>query len=99
MMTPTAICGLEAGASAVNTASFRPVLFVPFWAVPVFPAMSRPGVWMPGTLNAVPFVAFTTLSIICLTWLAVVALTGWLSCVGVVCWTVVRSGALTSWTR
>src|SRR5487761_975501 len=97
-MTPTAICGLAYGAKAVNTASLRLLLFTPFCAVPVLPAMFTPVLaWLKA--NAVPLDCWTAASIICPTLLATLGDTAWFSITGAVLFTVLRSLATTDWTR
>src|ERR1017187_5715122 len=97
--TPTAIdgLGLLAGAKQVNTASSRFELLIPFWAVPVFPAISMFG--RNAVACAVPTGDCTTLIIILLTSEATAGVTGVLYVVDAVVSSEVRSGAMIFWTR
>src|SRR5580700_4511890 len=98
-MTPTAMVGLLAGAKHVNTASFSPVLFTPFCAVPVFPAISTPATPWLAVAKAVPSGLLVTASIIWVRELATVGGTGWLSGVGLAVSTGVAFGDSTCLTR
>src|SRR6185437_1041141 len=91
--TPTAICGLAAGAKQVNTASSRPELLIPVCAVPVLAAITMPGT--SAVACAVPCGDWVTVIIIWVSSPATVGLTGWLSTVGWVVDSGVRSGAVT----
>ncbi len=81
MMTPTAMERLPLEAKEVKTASFRPLLLAPFWAVPVLPAICTPGIAFLKAA-AVPSGELTTLTIMFLISAATVALTGWLIAAG-----------------
>src|SRR5580700_6116964 len=94
--TPTAIFGLLAGAKQVNTASSRPLLLIPFWAVPVLAAITIPPVaCVPALRCAVPCGFWVTWIIMLVTLVAMAGVTGWLSTVGCVVVSVLRSGAVT----
>ena len=94
-MTPTAIVGLLAGAKQVKTASFRFVLFTPFCAVPVLPAITTPAMDELAVWYAVPAGFWVTLIIIVFISLATCALTAWDSTAGLAVCTGLRSGATT----
>src|SRR5215469_17449179 len=97
-MTPTAIVGLLAGAKAVKTASLLLLPLVPFWAVPVFPAIWRP--CAPALLTGVAAVPLcTTASISCFSYAATAGVIGWLSTLGVAELMTDRSEAVTCWIR
>src|SRR5262249_62425274 len=76
-MTPTAICGLLAGAKQVKTASLRPALLTPFSAVPVLPAISTPAIDGFAVPTAVPAGFVVTWIIIWVISLATCGVTAW----------------------
>src|SRR5215469_7356564 len=100
-MTPTAICGLLAGAKQVKTASLRPTLLTPFSAVPVLPAITilLPRVGGPAVWYAVPVGCWVTWIIICVISLATCGVTAWDIVDEVALKIVDRSGACTDCTR